>query len=71
MHVAKEDESDDEVQGQKLVHMANIRCLCCKEMGHAIEECPRDPNIKKNANAANEIDRIGRIKDFRKLHSDT
>ena len=40
-------------------------------MGHSIEDCPRDPNIKKNVNAASEIERIGRIKDFRKLHADT
>jgi hypothetical protein len=71
MHVAKEDESDEEVKKNKMVHLSNTRCLCCKEMGHSIDDCPRDPNIKKNMNAANEIERIGRIKDFRKLHADT
>ena len=22
------------------------RCLCCKQLGHTIEICPRDPNIR-------------------------
>ena len=51
MHVAKEDESDEEVKKNKMVHLSNTRCLCCKEMGHSIDDCPRDPNIKKNMNA--------------------
>ena len=48
-----------------------IRCQCCKEVGHRIEECPRDPNIKTNKEPEDEIERITRIKDFRKLFSDT
>ena len=23
-----------------------MRCLCCKELGHPIEKCDRDPNFK-------------------------
>jgi len=26
-----------------------IRCMCCKELGHSIEVCPKDPNLKTKA----------------------
>ena len=29
----------------------NVRCVCCKEIGHRIENCPRDPNFKTNKEA--------------------
>lgn len=35
-----------------------IRCLCCKEIGHSIENCTRDPNLKTNAKAEYDIIRI-------------
>ena len=40
-------------------------------MGHKIEQCPRDPNFKTNNDPEDEYERIQRIKDFRKLFSDT
>jgi hypothetical protein len=40
-------------------------------VGHSIEDCPRDPNIKRKGNAEKEIERIAKIQDFRKLHADT
>jgi hypothetical protein len=49
-----------------------VRCLCCKELGHRIEQCTRDPNLKTfEANVQADFDRIKKIKDFRKLHTDT
>jgi hypothetical protein len=71
-HESKEDDSDDEFKGRgKDDNRANLKCLCCKEVGHSIDDCPRDPNLKKQANPCLEMDRISRIKDFRKLHADT
>lgn len=46
-HESKEDEEND-VDGDNLIvkTVKNIRCLCCKEKGHLIEQCPRDPNLR-------------------------
>lgn len=48
-------------------------------MGHTIEFCPRDPNLKTNSNigmdaktnAEQELIRINKMKDFKKLFADT
>jgi len=48
-----------------------IRCNCCKEFGHIIDDCPRDPNIKTKLNPYTELSRIIKLKDFRKLFGDT
>ena len=47
------------------------RCLCCKELGHTIDQCPRDPNIRTRVDTEDEFDRVVRIKDYRKLNADT
>lgn len=47
------------------------RCVCCKEIGHRIEQCTRDPNLRTNKPSELDLDRINKIKDFRKLHADT
>jgi len=48
-----------------------VRCVCCKEFGHSIDKCFRDPNFKTNQRVEDDINRINKIKDFRKLHADT
>lgn len=48
-----------------------MRCACCKEIGHSIEKCPRDPNLKTLASGDLETKRINQISGFRKLHADT
>jgi hypothetical protein len=73
-HESKEDEeeamSDGEEPKQKTTK--NVRCFCCKEMGHKIDDCPRDPNMRtKNNNVESEFSRIQKMKDFRKLFADT
>ena len=45
--------------------------MCCKEIGHTIENCPRDPNIKTKVEPELDYERIQRIKDYRKLFADT
>lgn len=47
--------------------------MCCKEMGHSIENCYRDPNIKTSYGDGieNEIKRIAEITDNRRFFSDT
>lgn len=52
--------------------MKYARCNCCGELGHTIDNCPRDPNIKtKVADYDTDIQRIQKIQDFRKLFADT
>lgn len=73
-HVSGDNEDDDQVEkydrdGNQ--NLANTKCMSCKEVGHSIEDCPRDPNIKRKGNAEKEIERIAKIQDFRKLHADT
>jgi hypothetical protein len=45
--------------------------MCCKQLGHTIDKCLRDPNLKTNANIKAELERLGNLKEFRKLHADT
>ncbi len=52
-HFCKEDEDENDGEGgangqaaEQQVKKTNIRCLCCKEKGHLVEECLRDPNIR-------------------------
>mmetsp|Transcript_34166 Transcript_34166/g.52438 ORF Transcript_34166/g.52438 Transcript_34166/m.52438 type:complete len:180 (+) Transcript_34166:450-989(+) len=73
-HESKDDEDEDdenEKEKGKHKHLKYLRCHCCKEMGHTIEECPRDPNLKTQLDPKVELDRIQKIKDFRKLFSDS
>ena len=52
--------------------MKYVRCLCCRQLGHKIEHCFRDPNLRTvERNVDAEFERIRKLKDFRKLHSDT
>jgi hypothetical protein len=60
-HESKDDEDDDEDNDReknKAKQLKNIRCHCCKELGHNIDDCPRDPNIKTGPEAQEELDRI-------------
>lgn len=71
-HESKEDEEEGAaIYGMDVQKLSNVMCRCCKEIGHTMEQCPRDPNIKTNQDPEEDIDRIMRIKDFRKLFSDT
>lgn len=54
-HECKEDDEDDagDPDGNKddqNKQLRNVRCFCCKEIGHTIEQCPRDPNMKTRQN---------------------
>ena len=73
-HESKEDEDDDLEDGTeaaKLKARKYTRCHCCKELGHQIAQCPRDPNLKTGQDPENEASRIQKIRDFRKLYADT
>lgn len=71
----KEEEElfDNEVDmlDKKLGNNKKLKCKCCGEIGHRIEDCTRDPNFKTNMDINEENERIRLIKDFRKMNSET
>ena len=73
-HESKDDEEDEENPDAGDGDIKNdkyVRCTCCKEIGHSIDDCTRDPNIKTGLKAEQEFERIQRMKDFRKLFADS
>lgn len=71
-HESKEEEDEDEeMEGYTMQDLSKLRCTCCREKGHIIDQCPRDPNLKTKADTELDSERILRIKDFKKLFSDT
>ena len=74
-HECKEDEDDEEEpNAMKRIDKhqnKNIKCLCCKEVGHDMSECYRDPNIKTRVDYQEDWKRIMGLKDYRKLFVDT
>ena len=56
-HESKEDDDDeDDILFER--PLPNIRCMSCKETGHTIELCPRDPNLRSTADTAEDFARI-------------
>jgi hypothetical protein len=48
-HFSKDDDEEEEDTNKEKVRNKNMkysRCNCCKELGHVIDDCPRDPNIR-------------------------
>lgn len=73
-HECKEDddeEDDDQLEKNKAKHMKYIRCQCCKQLGHTIDMCPRDPNFKTKEDILKDLERLMKLKDYRKLFADT
>ena len=73
-HESKDDDDEEmeaDQENDKDKSKKYMRCLCCKELGHSVEECTRDPNIKTNAKADEEFERIQKMKDYRKLFADS
>ena len=72
-HETKEDDDDDvdDDDKNKVKKGELMRCNCCKQVGHPIELCPRDPNLKTNADPAEDIMRINSMKDYKKIFADT
>ena len=64
----RDDEDETEAKEDSLSLM---RCVCCKDKGHSIENCPRDPNLKTNEDPKEEILRLQNTKDFRLVFAET
>ena len=75
-HETKDDEEEvdqtKEEREEEIVKMKRYqRCACCKELGHRMEDCLRDPNFRTNAETNADQMRINKIKDYKKLHVDS
>ena len=73
-HESKDDEDDDgadDQDGSRQNDKKYLRCTCCKEIGHTVADCMRDPNIRTGVKADVEFDRIQKMKDYRKLFADS
>ena len=73
-HETKEDEDEDDNEDKKKDkerQLKYMKCNCCKEIGHSIAECPRDPNIKTKEDPVDDLIRILEIQDNRVLYADT
>ena len=70
-HIARSEHEDSEDLGTDGNVMRKQQCKCCKEMGHSIENCSRDPNLITKNDADEDLKRLNKIKDFKKLHADS
>lgn len=73
-HEKQDEDEEDEDNAGNLAdnNKFNMKCRCCKEVGHQIEACPRDPNIRTlRTDIDQDYERIKKIKDYRKLYADT
>jgi hypothetical protein len=55
-HETKDDDEEGdqskEEREEELNKMKRYqRCICCKELGHRMEDCSRDPNFRTNADS--------------------
>ena len=59
-HESKDDDYNDQNQKEleKLKILKNLKCTCCKEIGHSIANCTRDPNIITFGDLEEESERI-------------
>ena len=49
-----------------------MRCLCCKQLGHGIQDCNNDPNFKTAAiDIEVDVKRIKSISELKKTSADT
>lgn len=65
------DEDEDAKDREELQRLrdANIRCSSCKEIGHRPSECPKDPNVRSNADLSQELKRLTDLKERKKLEA--
>jgi hypothetical protein len=70
-HEAKNDEEDDALANEDGAIDKNKRCLCCKQYGHTLEKCTKDPNLRTNYGPLEELHRIANFKNEKPLYADT
>jgi len=62
-HEAKNEEEDEGFDRDTGDIMKNKRCLCCRQFGHTTDKCIKDPNLRTNQSAIDELMRVAGLKD--------
>lgn len=73
-HTCKDDEHDPMEEDQELqdnVSKKLQRCWCCKQLGHRLDSCPHDPNIRTGLDCSEDEIRLLNASNFRKMHVDS
>lgn len=48
-----------------------MRCQCCKQLGHGIDDCTNDPNFKTMTDVELDYKRIKSIRELKQTSADT
>jgi len=64
-HESRDDE-DDATAEEKEERHRHIQWLCCKETGHIMDECYKDPNYKYGKSVIEETERLLHADEFSK-----
>ena len=70
-HISNNEDSESDTDERDKQEKKYVRCTSCKEVGHTIENCKNDPNMKTGGKPEEEYNRIQKMKDFRKLYADS
>ena len=72
-HESKEDDDEEEAREkeEEKYKMKRVKCQCCKEVGHHTQDCYRDPNLITKRDTNEELSRLNKLREFRKLNLDT
>lgn len=75
-HVVANDQEEEfkdpkEIEEERLKQLRYQRCQCCKEVGHSIDKCTRDPNYRTNIDLAEDAKRLIKISTAKKYFADT
>mmetsp|Transcript_28881 Transcript_28881/g.51473 ORF Transcript_28881/g.51473 Transcript_28881/m.51473 type:complete len:686 (-) Transcript_28881:31-2088(-) len=65
-HESKEDEEENSDAEGKITKNSSRRCVSCKQYGHYANDCPKDPNVRTNADFMGEMVRIKNVKSKKK-----
>ena len=72
-HQPRTDKDDDCMQNPMATQVK--RCKCCREIGHTIENCTKDPNLRTTIGnpdlVFDEFDRVETMRERKRFHSDT
>ena len=63
-HISNNEDSESDTDERDKQEKKYVRCTSCKEVGHTIENCKNDPNMKTGGKPDEEYNRIQKMKDF-------
>lgn len=70
-HESKDDEDIDESAVDNNDKNKSSKCMCCKQVGHSVTDCPRDPNFRTKYQVYEEEDRMKDLKEIKRMNGDS